>query len=77
MSVDHFMLHNRIIHLSGLHNANNGSLDDIFSVFIDGFQNIGSLRLDFCFDGQVEIDTDLQGVRNNNKPEPGGIPSST
>lgn len=38
----------------------NGSLDDILSVFVDSLENICRLRFDFSFDGKIEVHADLE-----------------
>lgn len=40
----------------------NRGLDHVLPVFVDGLENIGRFRLDFSFDGKVEIYADLEAV---------------
>jgi hypothetical protein len=46
-----------------LHNCryipNDGRLNNVFTILVNCFQDIGRLGLDFGLDRQVQIDTDL------------------
>ena len=45
--------------LSGLHDADNRRLNDVFTIFVDRPEHIHCLRFDLCLDWQVKIHADL------------------
>jgi hypothetical protein len=45
--------------LARLHDPDNGRLDDVLAIFVDRLEYINCLRLDFCLDRLVEVDTNL------------------